>query len=401
MGMITAMLMAVRVPHKRRALRLGAIAVLWALLAAWIVTFSLSLAVQRLNPAVALKLHPWNATAAGSLAWQEAARQDRRADWRRVRALAESALRADPTSVAALRSLGLAAAAQNDERKAQRLIAASEALSRRDLASQIWLIEARVAANDVVGALRHYDRALRTSLAAQPILMPILVEAANDPAILAELERLLRRDPDWRRSFMLPFIERNANPTYTATLVARIGNADESTAAVKKLAADGHFDQARQVLVARGVRPGDPDAELAFDRESRFPPFDWEWTTEPSVTVDRFNQPKQIIQVSAEPATQSRTVVRKVVRLLPGATYRLQAYASLSDDTEQSWTIRCARGGGLVARAELSRGTRTVLARGRVPDRCDWGYLALELERFASPDELRFTTGRLALTTER
>ena len=45
----------------------------------------------------------------------------------------------------------------------------ASSLSRRDVPTQLWLIEDAVRKNDIPGALSHYDAALRSSLASQQI----------------------------------------------------------------------------------------------------------------------------------------------------------------------------------------------------------------------------------------
>ena len=54
-------------------------------------------------------------------------------------------------------------------------------MSRRDLPTQLWLIEENVNRNNVPGALRHYDVALRTSLSSHELLFRSSSAFDDDP----------------------------------------------------------------------------------------------------------------------------------------------------------------------------------------------------------------------------
>ncbi|MFV3464693.1 hypothetical protein ACNJFH_21305, partial [Mycobacterium tuberculosis] len=107
------------------------------------------------------------------LAAQLLTQPDRDGSYARAWRLAQAALQRDPMSVRAVSTLAFLAAEKGNAVQAARLLAYSERLSRRDLPTQLALIETKVQANDVVGALVHYDRALRTSKTSEAILVPV------------------------------------------------------------------------------------------------------------------------------------------------------------------------------------------------------------------------------------
>jgi hypothetical protein len=122
-------------------------------------------------------------------------------------ALATTVVRREPANVVAVRTLALTAAVTDrGDAKAKRLITYAESLSRRDLPTQLWLIENNVAANNIDSALLHYDRALRTNLAARDILIPILAEAAKQPAVAHPLAKMLATRPMLWTEFADKFI---------------------------------------------------------------------------------------------------------------------------------------------------------------------------------------------------
>lgn len=119
-----------------------------------------------------------------------------------ARRLAVRALRRDATLAAAASVVGLADDLQRNRRGAGRAFAYAQRLSRRDLPTQLWLLESAVARGDVGQALRHYDTALRTQERAPELLFPVLIAATSAPNVRDELSKLLASGPDWAPSFL-------------------------------------------------------------------------------------------------------------------------------------------------------------------------------------------------------
>jgi len=156
-----------------------AIAAVAAIGLSWLtVAVSAANALRQVRPDLAHRIMPFDARANAGLAEQASVRmaQDRAAR-ATAAGLAREALSRDVTVVAAWRTLGLELETEGRRGDAERLIRFAERLSRRDLPTQLWLIEANVARNDIEGALAHYNIALRTSQAAADVLFPILVQA--------------------------------------------------------------------------------------------------------------------------------------------------------------------------------------------------------------------------------
>lgn len=129
----------------------------------------------------------------------------------RVRAagLARDAIRRDPTLGTPFRVLGFIAEANGDRANAKRLIEHAEQMSRRDLPTQLWLIDAAVAREDMTGALRHFDIALRTSMLAPAVLFPVLNKAISEPEVVDSLARTLAARPGWRDRFLADAIDKS------------------------------------------------------------------------------------------------------------------------------------------------------------------------------------------------
>ena len=171
-----------------------------ALTAALMLRDSLAYVVRPANPALALRINPGNSEVAASRAEQML--RDDPATGAEAEALARRALRRSPVSAAGARMIATARDVAGDPLAARRLMIYSESLSRRDLPTQVWLIQDAVQHNDISRALHHYDIALRSSDASKPLLFPVLVKALDQPAVVTGLVDTLAARPGWAAGFL-------------------------------------------------------------------------------------------------------------------------------------------------------------------------------------------------------
>lgn len=272
-------------------LAFGAV-VLWAAIGV-----TLTMTVGRSNPELALRWWPWGAAPKAALAARIAADvKAPPADLARAEQLAREALLREPVNVEAARALAMLRARENKLDAANRLFVYAEKLSRRDLPTQLWLIEHAVQNEDIPGALKHYDRALRTSRTAPDILLPVLVAAADDPAIVQPLVRTLAPRPHWWRQFMTLAMKDIKNGkalvSYARSLKLEMSNAEDKEYIVRvvdRLTRDRLYDDA---LAYYGDVTGTPAAKLGLVRNGGFEgpntglPFDWWLREEPGLTAD-------------------------------------------------------------------------------------------------------------------
>lgn len=244
-------------------------------IAATLVT--LSLLKTRGNPAGAVALWSRNSLALGELAGDTVVPGAAPTDLAKGRRAAVRALMIEPGNVDAARALGIAYGLQNREVAALKALTYGEAMSRRDLPTQMALIEWRVQQGDVVGALRHYDRALRTTRSIT-ILLSTMISASADPAIRREVLKLLARRPPWRSAFLVQLIDEQTPPDTVYGIVAALRldptNPYERqvlSAAVGKLVGQNRVSDARRLVspAHAAVRNGD------FESDNTFPPLDW------------------------------------------------------------------------------------------------------------------------------
>ena len=245
------------------------------------------------TPTLAVELWPWNSLALGQIADGEFS-ADTPPDVRQgVREAAVRALLIEPGNVRAARSLAFLAGVNNDEHKTSFGLRYSEFLSRRDLLTQLALIELCVKKGDVVGALRHYDRALRVTESI-PMLLSTMIAASADPLIRRNVITLLKQQPRWRSAFLVQLVDEQtpADTVYGFVSALRLDAAqpDERqalAAAIGKLVGLGHIADARRLLPPSSalVRNGD------FEVENPFPPLDWVLTDEANLNAVIENGP--------------------------------------------------------------------------------------------------------------
>lgn len=331
------------------AVRLGLAAVA-VVLGYYGVTFSLAQVVKR-DPALAYRLAPYDgritAAYATSLAGPDATIKDRaRAD-----ALAKRALQQDPTAVAAVATLGINADVRGDKAAARRYFAYAQKLSRRDLRTQLFMIEDAVQRNDIPGALRQYDMTLRVQPPLGEMLYPVLSSASEDPAIRRELVKTLAGKPLWGEGFIYFAARNGTNPKATAALfldLRRAGIAIPEAArtdAINALMAGGQTDAAWSYYAS--IRPG---ADRRRSRDPRFAatlevPSQLDWTP-----INDGSGLTTSIQGSmfdfAAPASVGGPMLQQL-QLLPPGTYRLSGHSIGIEQAAGAlpyWTLRCQNG---------------------------------------------------------
>lgn len=135
---------------------------------------------------------------------------------------ASQALAVSAVDAMAVRVLALCQTVRGDQKQGRALFQYGEALSRRDLPTQLWFIEDRVGQGDINGALLHYDRAMRTSTEVRDLLLPVLVQASNNVDIARQVGKILAGRPDWWSDFLGRFVERATTPESLAELATQM-----------------------------------------------------------------------------------------------------------------------------------------------------------------------------------
>lgn len=328
----------------------AALAVVAAGLGCVSLAFSAAQLAVAKDPALAYRLAPYDGRITGAyattLAGPDATPQDRaRAD-----ALSRQALRQDPMAVAAAATLGMNASFRNDAAAARRYFAYAQKLSRRDVRTQLFMIEDAVQREDIPGALHQYDITLRVFPTLSDVLYPVLASASATPVIRQELVKTLAGKPAWAESFVNFVAGNSTDPRSTATLFVgldRVGVAIPETAragALNALISAGQTDQAWAYY--RSIRPG---ADRRRSRDPRFAatletptPFDWTPVNAGGLSTTIQGG----IFDFAAPASFGGPMLQQA-QLLPPGTYRLTGHSIGIEQVPGAlpyWTLRCQNG---------------------------------------------------------
>ncbi len=291
-------------------------------------------------------------------------------------------LMSEPLSARALRQLGTARALDGDDVASERLHMLAERVSRRDLGTQLWLIERAAAAGDVAETLRHYDLALTSEPASGELLYPVLASAIEDEAVRSALAPYVRADRPWVRSFLAAGLE-EAMPSALSALVA-VARPDTVKGIMgtllTRMARDQDFVSARKLLMATPVGRAASGDMTVSDRTTapQLGPFGWQLGRSDGVDAVR-DGGGLTVRISSG---ASGLAARRVLILRPGR-YRL-GYAVQSQGVTGTASLsadaQCLGGPGntrlLSAGATEARDVATLLSHQlTVPAGC--GALAI------------------------
>ncbi|WBY07969.1 hypothetical protein PIB19_22465 [Sphingomonas sp. 7/4-4] len=278
--------------------------------------------------------------------------------------LARGALDSDPMAVAAVDALGMSSDLLGNTAAARRWFTYSDRLSRRDLTARLWLIEDAVAREDIVGALHHYDIALRTKAGARDLLYPVLTQASVDPAITPELVKVLSKKPLWKDSFLVVAAGGTPDPEATSRMFVSLRRSGvdisyyASAILVDSLLAAKKFDSAWRYFVtlqpkADRRRSRDPDFATIRDRPSQL---DWVPTSgSTGLSASLASGGKSgLLDFSAPPGVAGELI--RQLQLLPPGRYVLEGRSTGVDQPERSqpyWLLRCGTDGRELGRVVI------------------------------------------------
>jgi hypothetical protein len=342
---------------------------------------SLGSALRVDRPELACRIAPGDARIAGTQALALVQNGDA-ADEALAGNMARQALRRDIGNIPATVALGTLADQRGDIRRARALFGYAQFWARRDLFSQLWLIQDAVNRGDVKGALRHYDYALRAAPLAQKILFPILARSLAAPEVRGEVIDLLARRPRWGASFM----EATARlgPDYAAvgeTFAALVG---------RKVAIP---QVAQQALLAQLNATAGLEAAWRFDRRLRGGPaplirnaefaperataslFDWQIAPDEGISAGLSDRAGAggALSFDVPPGGVGRLASQLLV--LPAGRYHLASQALFTQGTPGvlSWRLVCVAGDvplGSAAFEPAARGGATAASAFSVPANC-------------------------------
>jgi hypothetical protein len=271
---------------------------------------------------------------------------------KRIGILGRQALAISPLNSAALRQVG---SADPDLTRASHLMALSQAVSRRDLATHLWFIEHAVQTSNLAQAVRHYDLALRVSDDSSKILFPILMNALEDPEIRSALKPYIRQGTPWLASFTGFVVAQNTNPVPTALAIEEAGGLprtenykDVESGLIGAVAANGRPDIARKIYQLNSTVGVDTLTSVTFDAASmdgRYAPITWlladgDDASSTFMQDGTKGQPELIVEAGIGISAIAAT---KLLFLPPGRSFRFTATAlsQSSNGTTMEWKLAC------------------------------------------------------------
>jgi hypothetical protein len=272
-----------------------------------------------------------------------------------TRAILRTAVLREPVNSAAVGTLAILEDYSGETERARTLFRLSEALSRRNNMTQLWLIEDAVARGDVSEAITHYDRALRVSYNVHSTLLSVLVDASSDLEIRRALAPVLARQPLWWPAYVQMIGEKgeNADAIADALRLTRIDpNAPDkrplAETALRRMIALGAGKAAVQSVNRMEGHPGSVRTLQDGDFEDlrAVPPFGWTLRDETSLRAYRDAVPTgtQGLRIEANSGA-SGWVAQQALGLLPGRHVLKGIVGSISDDTGRPLIeLRCGRG---------------------------------------------------------
>lgn len=319
--------------------------------------------LMKSDVALAHQLAPWDgritAAMATSLAGSDATPTDRQ----HAGELARLALRQDPTAVTAVSTLGLNAQLRGDTQGARRLFTYAEKLSRRDLPTQLWAIEDAVERDDIAGALRHYDIALRTKRQSGNLLFPVLAAASATPQVRAELVKTLAAKPLWADGFIAYIAANSTDPRSTAALFLGVRGAGLAipegahARVINALLSGGFTEDAWRYYAAvrRGVdRRRSRDQRFA-GADQALTAFDWVPINGSGMNTSIQRGEKGGIFDFMAPASIGGPLLQQV-QMLPPGTYSIEGHGSGIDvepGAQPYWALTCRSDGHELGRVVL------------------------------------------------
>lgn len=389
--------LSLRQGSRQKVLRLAA-AIMAAVCAVLAVGHALAWVIQKRSPELAHALAPRTGFITAELSTKVLGAEATVQSQAEAGRLARLALRQDPTAIDAAAVLGIIAQMRGNKTSARARFGYVQALSRRNIPTQLWEIGDAIERNDLPAILTHYDIALRTSPAESPMLYRTLMMMIGDPKFRAELGKTLARKPVWASNFLSYIVSNSTDPALTVALLRTVKHSGgvvldrDSASIINAMIAMNRTDEAWTYYSE--IHPGvlrrmsrDPHFQVVTQTPSSF-----DWTPANvggiSVAIQSDGVHGGALTFAAPPSVGGRVVGQ--IELLPPGRYDLSGHSTGIEQTEEAspyWSLVCADGRELgrvdLPNSSLSNG----VFHGSffVPADCPKQVLALEIRPSSDP----------------
>lgn len=311
-----------------------------------------------------------------------------------IRAHARAALLRSPLDAAAMRQLAMLADLERPQ-DAPRLVLLAERISRRDLMTQLYLLDEAAARGDIPATLRHYDRALVVQPQARAALYPALAHAMADPSARLAIRAYARRQ--WFKNFVPNAVAQGAPPQAMIALLAEVRPhmprseyEDLATLLLGQLVSDGHLAEASELAAQVQGNRFNALGSIEFSEataDRRLGPFAWGLQNDEAVETELYGRDE--IRVSIAPA-RSALAAERVTVFPPGEYEFLQelTYDAATPRATLTWEARCGGNATPLWKQRLPTAPGRVIYRAllSIPDSCSGQTWRIT----ASADETQF-----------
>lgn len=359
------------------------------------------------SPDLALRFAPNHAESLARLAvTRQSGADGRRLDLQGAQEAALAALRRDPLVPSAWRVLSTSVL--RDPAQVEQRLEFAETLSRRDIPTQLALIEHTSLKGDVAATLRRYDTVMRVSPAYDQIMFPALTNALNNPIVLRAVAKRLPEAP-WRRRFFSYLVEGGANYSQQATVFqalatqGRLLDSDIVALQASRAAAEGQFDAA--LALYRLVNPAGAAMLLRnpdFSQQNSVAPFDWELEAGGFVNVGVTGLGEDTRLEMASVRGDGGQAARQLLQLAPGR-YRISARIGPIegyDEVSVSIALACTNGleiSGFELKADRAQDLGGAF---RVPGGCPAQWLAIRMGQDSNAGRIAAWISEFSLVRE-
>jgi hypothetical protein len=285
-------------------------------------------------PAFVLRFAPNTMIAQAALAEADLMAGPKSLTFKDVAPLARAALQGQAINVRALRVLGFALDAAVKPDQARSLMQLAGQLTRRDLGTQLWLVEDAVKEDNVEQALTHHDLALRTNYEASPILFPVLANALSDEVLQHSFGRFIKANPPWLAEFLNFAITDGANLTGLLNMIRFAHGLPQGTTyraidsrLIGRLAEKNMLSETRQFYAMMAGSNRQTPVSATFDAQNtdvRFAPVTWQLLPTPGTEVQFAKAERgDGLQLHVIADAGERGVIAQKLLFLPPGRYHL------------------------------------------------------------------------------